>query len=313
VCAANDKDSLHDLTTEQPNPHSFGIDKKSTIEILRIINREDRKVPLIIGKELKNLADVIDVVVESFRGGGRLFYVGAGTSGRLGILDAAECPPTYGTPPEMVQGIIAGGKDALVRSVEWAEDKETEGKKAIDERGLSSKDVLIGITASGQAPFVIGAMKRGREVRAAVVALSCNRQSQTFKHADYRIFLDVGPEIIAGSTRMKSGTAQKLALNMITTTAMIKLGKVYNNLMVDLVPVNNKLVKRSKRIIALATGCDEETASKAFEDSGGRPKVAIVMVLLAAPKDIAERLLLENEQRIGPALDAFERKRDSDG
>ena len=228
----------------------------------------------------------------------------------LGILDAAECPPTYGTPPEMVQGIIAGGKDALLRTVEWAEDKENEGKKAIDERGLSSKDVLIGITASGQAPFVIGAMKRGRQLGARVVALSCNRKSQTFKHADYRIFLDVGPEIIAGSTRMKSGTAQKLVLNMITTTAMIKLGKVYNNLMVDLVPVNSKLVKRSKRIIMLATGCDEQSASKAFDDSGGRPKIAIVMVLLAVPREIAERLLSENEQRIGSALDAFKRKRE---
>jgi len=165
-------DSLHDLTTEQPNPHSLGIDKKSTLEILRIINREDRKVPLVIGRELKSLADVIDTVVESFRRGGKLFYVGAGTSGRLGILDAAECPPTYGTPPEMVQGIIAGGSEALVRSVEWAEDKESEGKKAIDERGFCSKDVLIGITASGQAPFVIGAMKRARQLGTSVVAMS---------------------------------------------------------------------------------------------------------------------------------------------
>jgi N-acetylmuramic acid 6-phosphate etherase len=195
--------------------------------------------------------------------------------------------------------------------VEWAEDKESQGVKAIEERGLSSKDVLIGITASGQAPFVIGAMKGARQRGAKVAALSCNRRSQTFKHADYQILLDVGPEIIAGSTRMKSGTAQKLVLNMITTTAMIRLGKVYNNLMVDLVPVNSKLVKRSKRIIMLATGCDEETASKVFEESGRRPKVAIVMVLLRVSKERAETLLSANEQRIGPTLDAFKKKRKS--
>jgi N-acetylmuramic acid 6-phosphate etherase len=165
-------DRLHELTTEQPNPLSAGIDKKSVLEILKIINREDRKVPIVIEKEIENIGRVVDIVVDSFKNGGRLFYVGAGTSGRLGILDAAECPPTFGTHPEMIQGIIAGGKEALTRAVEWAEDKESEGKKAIDAKGLSDRDVLIGITASGQAPFVIGAMKRAGQLGAKVASIS---------------------------------------------------------------------------------------------------------------------------------------------
>ncbi len=296
---------LEELTTEQPNPNSIGIDKKSTLEILKIINNEDKTVPLAVEKEISAIAEVVDIVVESFKRGGKLFYVGAGTSGRLGVLDAAECPPTFGTPPEMVQGIIAGGKEALVRAVEWAEDKEIEGRREINKRHIDEKDVLIGITASGQAPFVIGAMKQARENGAKVVALSCNKTSKTFKYADYKIYINVGPEIITGSTRMKSGTAQKLVLNMITTTSMIKLGKVYNNLMVDLVPVNNKLVERSKMIISLATGCDRETAEKAFKDSKMKPKVAIVMVLLGVSREEAERLLGENDGRIGLAVDAY--------
>ena len=245
---------LDELTTEQPNPNSFGIDAKSTEEILKIINHEDSKVPEAIGREIPAIAQVIDLVVEHFKQGGRLFYIGAGTSGRLGVLDASECPPTYGTPPEMVQGIIAGGREALVRSIEGAEDIEADGVKAINDRGVNARDVLIGITASGHAPYVIGAIKRARELGAPDVALSCNKNSKTFQYADYRLFLDVGPEIVTGSTRMKSGTAQKLVLNMITTAAMIKLGKVFNNLMVDLMPVNNKLVVRSKRLIQTATG-----------------------------------------------------------
>jgi N-acetylmuramic acid 6-phosphate etherase len=304
-------DHLHELTTEQPNPLSAGIDKKSVLEILKIINREDRKVPIVIEKEIENIGRVVDIVVDSFKNGGRLFYVGAGTSGRLGILDAAECPPTFGTHPEMIQGIIAGGKEALTRAVEWAEDKESEGKKAIDAKGLSDRDVLIGITASGQAPFVIGAMKRAGQLGAKVAALGCNRNSKTFAFAEYTIYIDVGPEIITGSTRMKSGTAQKLVLNMITTTAMIRLGKVYNNLMVDLVPVNNKLVSRSKQIIMAAAGCDKKTASKAFEDSGRKPKTAIVMVLIGVSMQKAESLLTANEGRIGPALDAHHKTPDS--
>ncbi len=214
-------------------------------------------------------------------------------------------PRPSAPPPEMVQGIIAGGREALVKSVEWVEDSMEEGVKAIDAVNVCEKDVVVGITASGQAPFVIGAMKRGREVGAKVVALSCNKKSKTFAEADFRIYIDVGPEIVAGSTRMKAGTAQKLVLNMITTASMIRLGKVYNNLMVDLTPVNNKLVRRSKRLIRLATGCDEEEAARAFEESGRKPKTAIVMVLLDISKEEAERLIGENDGRIGPAVDAY--------
>jgi N-acetylmuramic acid 6-phosphate etherase len=245
---------------------------------------------------------VVDGVTAAFKRGGRLFYVGAGTSGRLGILDAAECPPTFGTDPEMVQGIIAGGEAAILKAVEWVEDKEDEGRKAVDHKKVGGRDVLIGITASGQAPFVIGAMKRARELGATVAAISCNRNSRTFDHADTSIYVDVGPEIVTGSTRMKSGTAQKLVLNMITTAAMIRMGKVYNNLMVDLVPVNSKLVERSKSIISAATGCDRATAERVFEASGRRPKVAIVMVLLEMSAQAAEKLLDANEGRIGLAV-----------
>ncbi|MCK5199740.1 MAG: N-acetylmuramic acid 6-phosphate etherase, partial [Spirochaetales bacterium] len=240
-------DHLAGLTTEQSNPRSEDIDTKSSIEILKIINSEDMTVPGVIAGSLDSIAAVVDTAVLSFKQGGRLFYVGAGTSGRLGVLDASECPPTFGTDPEMIQGIIAGGREALTKAIEWAEDDEAEGAKALNEKGICDKDIVIGITASGQAPFVIGAMKRGKAVGAAVCAISSNKDSRIFAHADYKICIDVGPEIVTGSTRMKSGTAQKLVLNMITTASMIRLGKVFNNLMVDLVPVNSKLINRSKR------------------------------------------------------------------
>ncbi len=300
-----DGDYLDELTTEQPNPRSAGIDKKTTLEILKVINAEDKTVPFAIEKQLTVIARVVEALVTCFQNGGRLFYVGAGTSGRLGVLDAAECPPTFGVPREMVQGIIAGGLEALVRSVEWAEDKETDGAEEVDRRAVGPADFLIGITASGQAPFVIGAMKRAQELGVKVGALSCNKRSRTFQHADYAICIDVGPEIVSGSTRMKSGTAQKLVLNMITTTAMIRLGKIYNNLMVDLVPVNSKLVRRSKRLIRMAAGCGEARAERAFEESGRRVKTAIVMVLLSVDRAAAEKLLERSEGRIATAVDNY--------
>lgn len=297
-------DDLGRLVTEQQNPASLGIDTKGTAEILRIINREDARVPEAVGRAIEDIAALVDAVVERFQAGGRLFYVGAGTSGRLGVLDAAECPPTFGTDPEMVQGIIAGGTEALTRSVEGAEDRASDGEAAVEARALGARDALIGITASGQAPFVLGAMKRARALGALVGAIGCNRDSRIFAHADHRVLLEVGPEIVTGSTRMKSGTAQKLVLNMVSTASMIRLGKVYNNLMVDLRPVNAKLVERSKRIVRMATDCDQEAAERAFEASGRRPKIAIVMVLLAVGREEAEHLLERGEGRIGPALEA---------
>jgi N-acetylmuramic acid 6-phosphate etherase len=299
---------LDGLATEQPNPVSAGIDSKSSREIVAIINAEDHKVAVAVAAALDDIARVVDAVVDGIRQGGRLIYVGAGTSGRLGVLDAAECPPTYSTPPGMVQGIIAGGPEALTRSIEGAEDDEAAGAAAIDDRSIGAHDVVIGITASGQAPFVIGAMKRARERGAAVAALSCNPGSRTFDHADHRLLVEVGPEVVSGSTRMKSGTAQKLVLNMISTAAMIRLGKVYNNLMVDLRPVNSKLVRRSLRLIRIAAGCDETAAERAFEASGRRPKTAIVMVLLGLGRDEAESLLASHEGRIGPAVEAGRRR-----
>ncbi len=298
---------LDDLTTEQPNPASEDIDARGTLEILRIINAEDKKVAFAVEKALEGITALVDDVVASFKKGGRLIYVGAGTSGRLGVLDASECPPTFGTDPEMVQGIIAGGREALTRSIEWAEDKPEAGEAEILRIGFSDKDVLVGITACGRAPYVLGAMRKARELGGVVAAISCNADSETFPIATHRILAEVGPEVIAGSTRMKAGTAQKLILNMITTASMIRLGKVYNNLMIDLRPVNRKLVERSKGIIARATGCGRAEAEAAFEASGRAPKIAILMVLLGISRAEAETLSSRNDGRISLALEDHRR------
>lgn len=301
------QDMLDGFTTESRNERSTHIDRAGTREILAIINAEDKTVPLAVEKELDRIAALVDDIVAAFRAGGRLFYLGAGTSGRLGVLDASECPPTYGVSRDMVQGIIAGGRDALVRSIEGAEDDVEAGSAALKAAGFSRKDVLVGITASGQAPYVLGAMAMAREAGATVAAISCNRDSKTFAYAKHRIYLDVGPEVVTGSTRMKAGTAQKLALNMITTAAMIRIGKVYGNLMVDLTPVNRKLVERSKRLVRQATGCSRETAEQAFAASGNKPKIAILMVLLGVDRAEAERLEQAADGSIARALELARR------
>jgi N-acetylmuramic acid 6-phosphate etherase len=296
---------LEDLTTEQQNPASIDIDAKSSREILAIINAEDKKVPAAVEACLDSVAALVDDVVAAFKKGGRLVYVGAGTSGRLGVLDASECPPTYGTPPEMVQGLIAGGREALVRSIENAEDNTEQGAADLERIGFCSRDVVVGITASGQAPYVLGAMDEARKLGAVVAAISCNASSKTFELAKHRIYVDVGPEVVAGSTRMKAGTAQKLVLNMITTASMIRMGKVYRNLMIDLVPVNKKLIERSKGLIVKATACDYETAAKALAESGNKPKIAILMVLLGIGKLEAEELVASHDGHLSLAVDAF--------
>lgn len=301
------QDMLDGFTTESRNERSTHIDRAGTREILAIINAEDKTVPLAVEKELDRIAALVDDIVAAFRAGGRLFYLGAGTSGRLGVLDASECPPTYGVSRDMVQGIIAGGRDALVRSIEGAEDDVEAGSAALKAAGFSRKDVLVGITASGQAPYVLGAMAMAREAGATVAAISCNRDSKTFAYAKHGIYLDVGPEVVTGSTRMKAGTAQKLALNMITTAAMIRIGKVYGNLMVDLTPVNRKLVERSKRLVRQATGCSRETAEQAFAASGNKPKIAILMVLLGVDRAEAERLEQAADGSIARALELARR------
>jgi len=292
-------EDLVNFTTEQRNEVSSDIDVKSSLEIVSIINNEDKKVPVAVEKILPEIAALVDDIAFAFKNNGRLFYIGAGTSGRLGVLDASECPPTYGTDPEMVQGLIAGGMEALTTAVESAEDRVEEGVNQLKERGFNSNDVLVGITASGQAPYVLGALEYARSLGAVTGAISCNKNSKTFDYVRHRLFVNVGPEVVTGSTRMKSGTAQKLVLNILTTAAMIRIGKVYKNLMVDLKPVNHKLILRSIRLIRDITGCSEEKALEALEASCKQPKVAIVMVLLGVDRERASALLKEAEGHIG--------------
>ncbi len=266
-------------TTEQRNPNSIDIDLKSASEIVRIFHEEDKKAVAAVEVESEAIAHAIDLCVAAFQSGGRLFYVGAGTSGRLGVLDASECPPTFSTPPEMVQGIIAGGDVALRRSVEGEEDKPERGAQAIRERKLTSQDVLVGIASSGRTPYVIGALKEAHAIGATTIFLCCVPPPAHLKACvTHFITPIVGPEIITGSTRLKAGTATKLVLNMLTTAAMIKLGKVYNNLMVDVHASNAKLVARSIRIVQTVTGVDAATAEEALTQADGHAKVAIVML-----------------------------------
>jgi N-acetylmuramic acid 6-phosphate etherase len=284
---------LDGYTTEQRNEASFDIDSRTAGEILTIINNEDKKVPFAVERILPEIAALVDGITAAFEKGGRLVYIGAGTSGRLGVLDASECPPTYGVDPSMVQGLIAGGREALTQSIEAAEDRAEEGVKDLKKIGFSKNDVLVGITASGQAAYVLGALEYARDLGALTAAISCNAGSKTFELVKHRLYVNVGPEVVTGSTRMKSGTAQKLVLNMLSTASMIRIGKVYKNLMVDLRPVNQKLILRSIRLIREVTGCPPEQAEAAFAASGKNPKTAIVMVLLGADKERAETLLKE--------------------
>jgi len=282
---------LSELTTEQPNERTKDIDRLSIGEILTLINEEDHLIAEAIRHQIPAISQVVEMIVEAFRAGGRLFYVGAGTSGRIGILDASECPPTYGTPPSMVQGIIAGGFRAVKDPVEGAEDSEEWGSSDIDQHGITDRDVVVGIAASGRTPFVIGAMKRAKELGAKVACVCNNSGTAMSRIADVAIEAVVGPEVVLGSTRMKSGTAQKLVLNMLTTASMIRIGKVYGNLMVDLQPSNEKLVYRAKRIIKMATQASDEAVEKAYTESGGHVKTSIIMILADVDYPTASKLL----------------------
>ena len=270
---------LESLATEQRNERSMGIDTASVEEILEIINTEDHLVPIAVRREIPYIIRAVNLTVKAFNEGGRLIYVGAGTSGRLGIVDASECPPTFGTPPEMVQGIIAGGKEAVFRSQEGAEDVEEDGAKALDAHDVSPPDIVCGIAASRRTPFVVGAVNRARELGCSTLFLTCNPRSEFDLDVDVAMCPEVGPEVVMGSTRMKSGTAQKLVLNMLTTASMIRLGKVYENMMVDLQMTSKKLEERSKRIVMIATGVDYEEATAVLEEADGHVKTALVMVL----------------------------------
>lgn len=286
---------LSQLITEQRNENSFNIDSKSVEEIIEIFNTEDQKAVSAVIKEKDNIAKAVSMIVESFKKGGRLFYVGAGTSGRLGVLDSAECPPTFGVDREMVQGIIAGGYEALVRSIERAEDKPEDGASAINERGINSKDTVVGIASSGRTPFVMGALEEAKKLGAGTVLLQCNPLKIKIPYVDVFILPIVGPEIITGSTRLKAGTATKLVLNMLSSISMIKMGKVYNNLMVDVKAWNAKLVDRAKRLIMEVGGVDQEKAIELLEIAKGSAKIAIVMAKRSVGYDEAIRLLQEND------------------
>lgn len=286
---------LSRLITEQRNENSLNIDSKSVEEIIEIFNTEDQKAVSAVIKEKDNIAEAVSMIVESFKKGGRLFYVGAGTSGRLGVLDSAECPPTFGVDREMVQGIIAGGYEALVRSIERAEDKPEDGAFAIKDRNINSRDTVVGIASSGRTPFVMGALEEAYKLGAKTVLLQCNPLKVRMSYVDVFILPIVGPEIITGSTRLKAGTATKLILNMLSSISMIKMGKVYNNLMVDVQAWNAKLVDRSKRLIVEVGEVDHEKATELLEMAKGSAKIAIVMARRDIGYEEAVSLLREND------------------
>lgn len=281
--SADSKKLFHEisnLATEQRNSNSTEIDFASTAEILKIINDEDKTVPLAVEKELPYIEKAVDKIVEAMKNGGRLLYFGAGTSGRLGVVDASECPPTFGTKPEMVQGFIAGGEAAMFVAQEGAEDYEENGAKDVLEAKVNSNDVVCGIAASRRTPYVIGAVKKAKELGATTLYITCTpRETFNIEEVDIPICPFVGPEVVMGSTRMKSGTAQKLVLNMLTTTAMVRQGKTYENMMIDLQMTNKKLVERAKRIVMTITGIDYEEATTVLEGSDYHVKSALVMVL----------------------------------
>ncbi|HFT1529561.1 TPA: N-acetylmuramic acid 6-phosphate etherase [Providencia stuartii] len=293
---------LSRMVTESRNAASTNIDQLSTIDMLQVINNEDKQVPLAVEKVLPQVAQLVDKVAQAFLNGGRLIYVGAGTSGRLGILDASECPPTYGTPHEQVIGLIAGGHQAIFRAVENAEDKPELGEQDLLNIQFNDKDVLVGIAASGRTPYVLGALAYARKVGAATASISCNPNSPVANAADIAITPIVGPEVVTGSSRMKAGTAQKLVLNMITTGAMIRIGKVFGNLMVDVEATNAKLVERQVKIVMEATECDRQTAELALQQCQRHCKTAILMILSGLDAQEARQLLSDNQGFIRTAL-----------
>jgi N-acetylmuramic acid 6-phosphate etherase len=283
--------NLGGLTTETRNERTLELDTMGVQDFLEVMNDEDAKVAAAVRAAVPQIAAAVEIIAAAFRRGGRLIYIGAGTSGRLGVLDAVECPPTFGTKPEQVVGLIAGGERAFLKAVEGAEDSGPLAVEELKGLGLTADDAVVGIAASGRTTYVIGGLDYANSVGAATVSVACNPGSAVSGHAQVAIEVDNGPEVLTGSTRLKSGTSQKLILNMLSTAAMVQVGKVYGNLMVDVMPTNEKLVERTKRIIATATGCDAETAANAYDESGGHAKTAIVMILAeVGPEDARARL-----------------------
>jgi N-acetylmuramic acid 6-phosphate etherase len=288
--------------TEHRNPASRNLDRLSAQAILRLMNRQDRKVAVLVGKQIPAIARAVDAIVRGIDAGGRLIYVGAGTSGRLAVLDAAECPPTFGVPATQVQALIAGGRRALTGAVEGAEDSAANGARDLRATRLTGKDVVVGIAASGTTPYVLGAMKYARKRRATTVALTSNRRSPMAKLAKIVIAPEVGPEVVTGSTRLKAGTSQKLVLNMLSTAAMVRLGHVYENLMIDVMLTNEKLRGRAKRILAEASGKDLSSAEHAMRQSGHNLRVALVMLRLGLDVAQARKRLTSAKGNLRRAL-----------
>ena len=293
---------LGKLLTEQVNPASVSIDALPTEDVLRIINAEDHRVAEAVKREIPNIARAVDAIVAAFENGGRLFYIGAGTSGRLGVLDASACPPTFSAPPEMVQGIIAGGEAALSHATETTEDDPAIGARDLAAHGFSSRDVLVGLAASGRTPYVLGAVAEAARLGAVAIGISCTPDSDLSRTVRIAITPLVGPEVVAGSTRMKAGTAQKMVLNMLSTGAFIRLGYVYDNLMVNVQPKNAKLKARARAIVAGKAGVSEERAANLLDQAGGQVSAAILMGKLGVSRQEAERRLAESGNRLGRAL-----------
>jgi N-acetylmuramic acid 6-phosphate etherase len=293
---------MPETITEARNPATTDIDTLSSLEIVRLINQEDARVADAVQVELPQIARAVDIIVARLVGGGRMFYFGAGSSGRLGVLDASEMPPTYNAPPEMVQAFIAGGDRALRHSVEAAEDDAEAGRRVVEEAGVTEGDVVIGITASGGAPWVLGAVEAARRRGAATIALVCNPEGTLASRADVAIAPVVGPEVIAGSTRMKAGSAQKMVLNMLSTAAMIRLGKVYGNMMVDMRAGNQKLLRRALDMTQKITGASAQTAEQALQETGYEIKPALVMLLAGVSLEEARRRLEQAGGRVRAAI-----------
>jgi N-acetylmuramic acid 6-phosphate etherase len=287
------KTSLGSLTTESRNPLTLDLDNLSALELVNLINSEDEKVAGAVAEVSESIAEAIEVIADRLSAGGRLIYIGAGTSGRLGVLDAVECPPTFNTQPEMVVGLIAGGPEGLIRAVEGAEDSLEMGRQDLQDSSLNHLDVVVGIAASGRTPYVIGALDYARETGAYAIGFSCNKNAEIQTHADLSITPLVGPEVLSGSTRLKAGTATKMVLNMLTTGAMVRMGKTYSNLMVDLRATNLKLAERARRIVAAVTNCSNDEAGDLLGRCDGEVKTAIVACKLGVSPDVA-RVRLES-------------------
>ena len=300
--AENLLQTLSTLITEQRNPNSMNVDSLSALEIVQLMNEEDKQVPLAIEKCLPQIAQAVECIVAAFQQGGRLVYIGAGTSGRLGVLDASECPPTFGVSPEMVKGIIAGGERALRHPIEGAEDSKAQSVIDLQTIQFSSKDVLVGIAASGRTPYVIGALEYAKSLGSVTVSIASNPNSAMANIVDIAIDTVVGPEVLTGSSRLKSGTAQKLVLNMLTTASMILMGKCYQNLMVDVQASNEKLKARAIRIVMQATDCDKALAEETLKQAEQNAKLAIMMILSGLDRAQAEALLEKHQGKLQLAL-----------